>query len=130
MPRDADDLSVTVDFLDAFAAAWNRHAADAIISMMTPDCVLDFSAGPEVHGRRTRGRTEVKGAILDFFRTMPDAQWNGPTHFIAGDRGVTEWIFTGTGNDGCRIEVAGCDLFTFRDGKIAVKNSYRKQRAG
>jgi hypothetical protein len=24
--------------------------------------------------------------------------------------------------------VTGCDLFTFRDGRIAVKNSYRKQR--
>jgi len=24
--------------------------------------------------------------------------------------------------------VRGCDLFTFRDGKIALKNSYRKNR--
>jgi hypothetical protein len=24
--------------------------------------------------------------------------------------------------------VDGCDLFTFRDGKIALKNSYRKSR--
>jgi hypothetical protein len=24
--------------------------------------------------------------------------------------------------------VTGCDLFTFRDGRIAVKNSYRKNR--
>jgi hypothetical protein len=24
--------------------------------------------------------------------------------------------------------VTGCDLFTFRDDKIAVKNSYRKNR--
>jgi len=26
------------------------------------------------------------------------------------------------------VEVHGCDLFTFRDGKIALKNSYRKNR--
>jgi hypothetical protein len=26
------------------------------------------------------------------------------------------------------VEVNGCDLFTFRDGRIAVKNSYRKNR--
>jgi ketosteroid isomerase-like protein len=30
--------------------------------------------------------------------------------------------------DGTRVEVHGCDLFTFRDGKIALKNSYRKNR--
>ena len=28
--------------------------------------------------------------------------------------------------DGSRAEVDGCDLFTFRNGKIAVKNSFRK----
>ncbi|WP_262269991.1 hypothetical protein [Microvirga yunnanensis] len=28
------------------------------------------------------------------------------------------------------VEVQGCDVFTFQDGKIAVKNSYRKQRTG
>ena len=26
------------------------------------------------------------------------------------------------------MEVNGCDLFTFRNGKIALKNSYRKTR--
>jgi ketosteroid isomerase-like protein len=41
---------------------------------------------------------------------------------------VSEWTFTGTRTDGSRVEVHGCDLFTFRDGKIAVKDSYRKNR--
>jgi hypothetical protein len=27
-----------------------------------------------------------------------------------------------------KVEVDGCDVFTFRDGKIAVKSSYFKQR--
>ena len=36
--------------------------------------------------------------------------------------------FTATAQDGSRIEVNGCDIFTFRDGKIAVKNSFRKIR--
>src|SRR5829696_2383249 len=43
---------------------------------------------------------------------------------------VTEWVFAGTRDDGVRVEVQGCDVFTFRDGKIAVKNSCRKQRSG
>jgi ketosteroid isomerase-like protein len=47
---------------------------------------------------------------------------------VAGDRGVSEWVFTGTAHDGAAVEVQGCDVFTFRDGLIAVKNSYRKQR--
>jgi ketosteroid isomerase-like protein len=62
------------------------------------------------------------------FTTFPDAKWLNAKHVIAGDRGFSEWVFSGTKADGTRVEVTGCDLFTFRDGKIAVKNSYRKNR--
>ena len=62
------------------------------------------------------------------FETYPDAHWANPRHFVVGNRGVAEWTFTGTHTGGTRVEVTGCDLFTFRDGKIAVKNSYRKNR--
>jgi ketosteroid isomerase-like protein len=41
---------------------------------------------------------------------------------------VTAWDLAGTRADGSRIEAHGCDLFTFRNGKIALKNSYRKNR--
>jgi ketosteroid isomerase-like protein len=47
---------------------------------------------------------------------------------VTGDRGVSEWTFTGTLKDGKRVEVIGCDVFTFRNGKIAIKNSFRKNR--
>jgi ketosteroid isomerase-like protein len=62
------------------------------------------------------------------FAAFPDARWSNPSHVVAGDRGVSEWTFTGTCQDGARVEVTGCDLFTFRDGRIAIKNSYRKNR--
>jgi taurine dehydrogenase small subunit len=56
------------------------------------------------------------------------AHWGNAQHFVCGDRGVSEWTFTGTRADGSRVEVHGCDLFSFRDGRIALKNSYRKNR--
>ena len=37
-------------------------------------------------------------------------------------------VTTGTRADGTRVEVQGCDLFTLRDGKISLKDSYRKNR--
>ena len=49
-------------------------------------------------------------------------------HFVSGDRGLSEWLFTGTTADGKKIEVTGCDVFTFKGDKIAVKNSYLKTR--
>jgi ketosteroid isomerase-like protein len=119
---------ITVAFLDAFAEAFNRHDVAAILAAMTEDCVFEASGGPEVCGRRYEGKHEVGKAFAEVFETFPDAQWRGARHFFVGDRGLSEWTFSGTRPDGARVEVTGCDLFTFQDGKIAVKNSYRKQR--
>ena len=119
---------VTVATLQAFADAWNQHDADALMSFMTEDCVFESSAGPEVCGTRYVGREAVRAGYVEVWTTFPDAHWGNDRHFVLGDRGVSEWIFTGTRADGTRVEVNGCDLFTFRDGKIALKNSYRKNR--
>jgi steroid delta-isomerase-like uncharacterized protein len=119
---------VTIENLDAFADAFNRHDADAIMSFMTEDCVFESSAGPDVCGTRYVGQAAVRGGFEEVFAAFPDAQWGQARHFIDGDRGVSEWTFTGTRSDGTRVEVHGCDLFTFREGKIALKNSYRKNR--
>ena len=121
-------VEVTTEFLQAFADAWNRHDVDALMSFMTDDCVFEASAGPEVCGARSKGREAVRAAFAEVWATFPDARWGNVRHFVCGDRGVSEWTFTGTRRDGARVEVHGCDLFAFRDGKIAVKNSYRKNR--
>ena len=119
---------VTTEVLQTFADAWNRHDADALMSFMTEDCVFDSSAGPDVCGTRYAGREAVRAGYAEVWSIFPDAHWSNARHFVQGERGVSEWTFTGTRMDGTRVEVNGCDLFTFRDGKIAVKNSYRKNR--
>lgn len=119
---------VTADTLQAFADAWNRHDVDALMSFMTEDCVFEASAGPEACGTRYAGRDAVRAGFAEVWATFPDAHWGNARHFVSGDQGVSEWTFTGTRADGTRVEVHGCDVFTFRDGKIALKDSYRKNR--
>lgn len=119
---------VTVNFLQSFVDAFNAHDIKAIMSHMTTDCVFEASAGPDVDGEKFTGQEQVKKAFENVFATFPDAHWGDPKHFIVGERGVSEWTFTGTKSDGTKVEVTGCDLFTFKDGKIAIKNSYRKNR--
>jgi len=119
---------VTEDFLQSFAEAFNAHDIKAIMSHMTDDCIFEASAGPNVDGQKFIGQEQVKKAFEEVFATFPDARWNNPRHFISGDRGFTQWTFTGTRVDGTKVEVTGCDLFTFKDGKISIKNSYRKNR--
>jgi ketosteroid isomerase-like protein len=120
---------VDVDFLISFCDAFNRHDLDALMAHMTEDCIFDASAGSEQHGQRYVGRDAVGGGFAEVFANFPDCQWEEGQHWVAEDRGVSEWVFRGTRLDGTRVEVNGCDLFTFRDGKIAVKDSFRKQRS-
>ncbi len=121
-------MSFTVADLQAFADAFNRHDADALMRFLTDDCVFDASAGAEACGTRYVGKEAVQAGFTEVWATYPDARWHSPRHFVCGDRGVSEWTFAGTRADGSRVEVNGCDVFTFRDGRIAVKNSHRKNR--
>ena len=127
-PKTATENKPTIAILDGFANAFNTHDVDRILSYMTDDCVFEASAGPNADGEKFTGKEAVKKAFEDVFETYPDAHWGNVRHFISGERAVSEWTFTGTKQDGSKVEVMGCDLFTFRDGKIAIKNSYRKNR--
>lgn len=122
------DSEITIELLQAFADAWNRHDVDALMTFMTDDCVFEASAGNEASGTLYEGAAAVRKGFAKAWEALPDAHWGGARHFICGNRGVSEWTFTGTQADGKRAEVNGCDIFTFRGGKIAVKNSYRKSR--
>lgn len=120
--------SITVKTLEAFSAAWNAHDIEALMSFMAPDCVFETVSGADVFGNRFVGHDAVRVAFEAAWKNFPDAQWRNGKHFVAGDRGVSEWLFSGTGLDGKRIEANGVDVFTFRDGKILVKNAFRKVR--
>lgn len=120
--------AVTVDTLQAFADAWNAHDIDALMRFMHDDCVFETAAGPDACGARHLGREAVRKAFAAAWQNFPDAQWRNARHLVAGERGISEWTFTGTAADGSRIEANGVDVFTFRDGKILVKNVFRKDR--
>jgi ketosteroid isomerase-like protein len=111
-----------VSFLKAFADAWNRHDLDAIMMHMAGDCVFISSSGT-----RAEAADAVRGAFSAVFECFPDARWGDDVHFVSGDRGVSEWVFSGTdAEDGSVVEVKGCDVFTFCDGKIVVKDTFLK----
>jgi steroid delta-isomerase-like uncharacterized protein len=115
--------------LEAFFDGWNRHDVDSIMTFMADDCVFETTAGKEACGTRYAGRDSVRDAFARVFKMFPDAKFGDACHFVAGDRGLSEWLFTGTTADGKKVEVNGCDVFTFANGKIALKNSFFKNRS-
>ena len=124
----ATRTTVDVQLLADFAAAWNRHDIEALMSFMAEDCSFHAVAGPDLLGRTFHGQEAVRKGFQLAWETFPDAAWVDGEHFVAGDRGISESTFRGTRADGTRIEARMVDVFTFRDGRIAVKNAYRKDR--
>lgn len=60
------------------------------------------------------------------FQGIPDVHYGDTRHFVAGDRGVSEWTLTGTTVAGVPVHVRGCDLWEFRGGQVIRKDSYWK----
>ena len=120
---------MTIHDLQAFFdKGWNGHDVDFLMTFMTDDCVFETASGPQPCGTRHTGRERVREAFARVFTTFPDVRFADARHVVAGDRGLSEWRFTGTTTDGRRMDVDGVDVFTFRGGKIAIKSSYLKSR--
>jgi ketosteroid isomerase-like protein len=117
---------VTVATLERVLDAFNAHDLDTIMSFFADDCVFEMPRGPAPSGRRFEGRAQVREGLASRFAGIPDVHYGDARHWVAGDRGCSEWLLTGTSTAGDKIEVRGCDLFEFRDGKIVRKDSYWK----
>ena len=116
----------TTAVLQAFLDAFNAHDVDAIMSFFAEDCVLEMPRGPAPGGRRLVGKQQVREGIQARLDGIPDIRYDDDRHWFCGERGVSEWTIRGTQNTGERIEVRGCDLLEFIDGKISRKDSFWK----
>jgi taurine dehydrogenase small subunit len=126
--REETTMMTIKDLETFFEAGWNAHDVDLLMTFMSDDCVFESIAGPDACGTRHVGRERVRAAFAGVFAAFPDVHFGAARHFVSGDRGLSEWIFTGTTGDGRKVEVNGCDVFTFRHDKIAVKSSFLKNR--
>ncbi len=117
----AQDLADTFD-------AFNRHDVEGVMKCFADDCVFYTVGGAEAHGTKIEGAEAIAKAFSAVWEGMKDAHWDHHSHFVHGDRAVSEWTFSGTDANGMRIEAQGADLFTLRDGKIVVKQALRKAR--
>ena len=120
----ADIRGRLLDLCEAF----NAHDLDRIMAFFADDCVLEMPRGPDPWGTRLEGRQAVRNGLASRFEGLPDVHYGSPEHFVDADRqtGISKWTLTGTARDGRRLEVRGCDFYTFRDGRVTRKDSYWK----
>ena len=107
-------------------AGFNAHDVDAIMRHFTDDATFDAPRGPDPCGTRYTGKDEVARGFRGRFEGIPDVRYDEDRHFVAADRGVSEWRLRGTTKDGVTIDVRGCDLWEFEGDRISRKDSYWK----
>jgi ketosteroid isomerase-like protein len=112
--------SDVLDVIARFNAAFDARDVDAVMALMTEDCVFE-STDPTPDGVRYEGAQAVRAAWELFFASTPTTTFTVEDAFGAGDRAVQCWRFDwGAGH------VRGVDVFRVRYGRVAEKLSYVK----
>ena len=119
---------VTIALLDEIQDGFNRHDVDAILSHFTDDCEWLMARGPNApEGRRCVGKQEIGEVLRARYEVIKDMRWVNMRHWIVDDsKALSEWNVQGTLADGAAFDYLGCDLWTFRDGKVIKKDTYWK----
>lgn len=107
-----------------FSEAFDRCDVDAIMALMTDDCVFE-STSPAPDGERCVGQAAVRGFWERFFAGTTSPKFTAEETFGAGDRVTVRWRFTWGAGDSAG-HVRGVDVIRVRDGKVAEKLSYVK----
>ena len=128
MEEGAVEHDDAMQMLKAIATAFDEHDLDGILRHFAPDAMFEGPRGQDPWGQRFVGSRAIRAAFAARFSGIPDIRYQHDEHFVDGDRGASEWTLSGTTTAGQRIEVRGCDLWTFRDGKVVKKDSYWKIR--
>ena len=121
-----EDNSATIELLEAIGDAFNSHDADAVAGFFAEDGEFDKPNGPDIWGERFAGKEVIRAEFAALFEAIPDINWEPTANWVSGNMGCSQWRRTGTTSSGERQDWLGCDLFTFRDGKVIRKDSYFK----
>ena len=115
----------TLTTIRRFNDAFNRHDVEAIMALMTDDCVFE-NTSPAPDGERYEGQQAIRAFWQRFFAGTPSARFETEDMFASGDRCTVRWRYTWAEADGTPGYVRGVDVFRVRDGKVAEKLSYVK----
>jgi ketosteroid isomerase-like protein len=116
-----DLLPLIIRFNDAL----NARDVDAMMSLLTSDCVFE-NTYPAPAGTRYAGQSAVRAFWEDFFRGSSEARIEIEELFGQNDRAVLRWTYHWIDPSGRSGYIRGVDVYKVRDGLIAEKLSYVK----
>ena len=114
------------ELLNKFMKSWGMRDVNKILALMTADSVYRASAGPEP-GTTFRGAKEIREGLAAMFAHDygSGSEVTVSNLFIAGNKAAWEWSYRWPEEPSRREEV-GCDFFEISEGKISLKNAFKK----
>ena len=119
MTATQQDLDIV---FDRYFDAWASRDVDRIAALHSEDGTFCLHSGD---GVPVTGRQAIREAFAEVFQQFPDYAAE-LVHKYVGDNFITcEWRFSGTPSGSTeRIAWDAIDIYTFRDGLCATKDTY------
>ena len=124
-PARMDKVEVAMRLVVRFNDAFNRHDVDAMMELMSDDCVFENTA-PAPDGTVYSGKAAVAQFWREFFRASPRAQITIEELFGTDLRCVMRWRYSWADAAGQPGHVRGVDIWQVKNNLICEKLSYVK----
>lgn len=83
----------TARVINEFNDALNRHDVDAVMALMTDDCVFEnTSPGPD--GERFVGQRAIRAFWMRMLANSPRARFDAEEIIVCGDRCIVQWRYS------------------------------------
>lgn len=115
--------AATLATVERFNDALNRHDIDAVMALMTDDCVFE-NTYPAPDGERHVGQQAIRSFWTEMLRGALVARFSTEEIFAVGDRCTVRWRYGYTSSDGQSGHIRGADVFRIRDNQVAAKFAY------
>jgi hypothetical protein len=112
----------TATTVRALNDALNARDREATVTLFASDGAFR----PGAAGVNFEGPEAIADALFGFLDAHKSGQFETVHEVFAGDEAYHEWRWVGVTNEGESSESHGCDYYLIRDGKVAVRSTFRK----
>jgi len=107
--------------LETFAAAWDARDITKVMACFDGEATYFASVGL-LPGEKAVGHTAISKLVNHMFDTDKGSISQLSNVLISNNQAAWKWRYDFS--DGSYV--VGCDFFKFKDGRIALKDAYRK----
>jgi ketosteroid isomerase-like protein len=112
----------TATTVRALNDALNARDREATVALFASDGVFR----PGAAEANFEGPEAIADTLFGFLDAHKSGQFETVHEVFAGDEAYHEWKWVGVTNEGESAESHGCDYYLIRDGKVAVRSTFRK----